>query len=193
MGSAGDRRLGLRFGSETGDRSNTSAQLAASIANPLFRPLLPQRPGWQPEPSACRFAYDSRRTLSCQRRSQQADERGPQFVVPFGVQAAPDSGHAVQGFSTARTPAFRSLPSVRRANQTAALASAWVRTAVASDLRADRSSKATHRKTRSPRRCDPTLCVPTKVYFLLSFLSCNTPASSASAYAATYQTESPIN
>jgi len=27
---------------------------------------------------------------------------------------------------------------------------------VGSDLRADRSSKAARRKTRSPRRCDPT-------------------------------------
>jgi hypothetical protein len=48
--------------------------------------------------AACRFAYDSRRTLSGQRRSQQADERGPRFVVPFGVQAAPDFGMQFKAF-----------------------------------------------------------------------------------------------
>jgi hypothetical protein len=31
---------------------------------------------------------------------------------------------------------------------------------VGSDLRADRSSKAAHRKTRSPRRCDPPMVRP---------------------------------
>ena len=51
----------------------------------------------------------------------------------------------------------RQRPSgIRNSDSDAEPTRALCQSLVGSDLRADRSPKATHRKTRSPRRCDPT-------------------------------------